>query len=208
MITPCLRLELPPYGTDWMRRQLSKGTGFPKISTLYSPHLGIHIWPSVSWAVCSTSSADNGYVPDKPVYPHLDIYPSLPGTQESAFDAKSKDIELKLPALYPNIELCKAFYLSYINLYFLMYLIDRPVYPYNLNHVYPCVSSSQEIIARHLQYYPLINRCTNSYNIYLVVLLIPPVDNSTRFVPFCSLQVSRSLFGKRTSADVSYLQYL
>lgn len=56
-----------------------------------------------------------------------------------------------------------------------MYLIDRAVYPHNLDHIYPCVSSSQEIIARDLQSYPLFNLCTYTcYNIYLAVLLIPP----------------------------------
>ncbi|KAF8913934.1 hypothetical protein CPB84DRAFT_1757948 [Gymnopilus junonius] len=81
----------------------------------------------------------------RPVYPHLEIYPSVPGSMERSLPGhpqrKLPSVQIRLPSNYPTIDLYPA------------------VYPYNLDAIYPLVLQTKENRVGSAENYP-------SFNIY------------------------------------------
>ncbi|CAA7259799.1 unnamed protein product [Cyclocybe aegerita] len=99
----------------------------------------------------------------EPVYPHFDLYPSLPGTVNASHG--SDDTETRpsfctvyVVSVYPTFDLYPA------------------VYPYNLTNIYPSVARSAELVGAQAAYpyfniYPAVRP---PYNAYLSLYLSTP----------------------------------
>ncbi|KIP04878.1 hypothetical protein PHLGIDRAFT_129209 [Phlebiopsis gigantea 11061_1 CR5-6] len=62
-----------------------------------------------------------------PVYPHMEIYPEMPGAHGTTVAASFSPIQVSLPVVYPTIPLY------------------RPVYPHNVYEIYPTVGNVKPV---------------------------------------------------------------